>query len=208
MQPFFVKLHLVFWKSMQMTDEDLVIGCSMGNSRTQHVLYERFSRRMFGVCLRYTANKEEAEDILQEGFVKVFQAIGMWKAIGPLENWIKKIVINTALDHYRQQNNRIQETELFENSGDGVEPLQQFHAQELLRIIQKLPVGYRTVFNLYAIEGYNHKEIAEMLNVTEGTSKSQYARARMQLVRLLSENVPAPIEKEVRTEPLIVVPAL
>ena len=191
-----------------MTDEDLVRDCSRGDSRAQRALYERFSRRMFGICLRYTSSREEAEDILQEGFVKVFQAIGMWRAVGPLENWVKKIIVNTALDHYRQQHTRIEETELFENSGEGVEPLQQYHAQELLRIIQKLPSGYRTVFNLYAIEGYNHKEIAEMLNVTEGTSKSQYARARTHLTKMLSDNVPAPVEKNVRVEPLIVVPSV
>src|SRR5436853_142282 len=111
---------------MYMGDEEMVKGCSENDGRAQKALYERFSRRMFGVCLRYTPTREEAEDILQEGFVKVFQAIGMYKNFGPLENWIKKIVVNTALDHYRQQYARMEETELSENTGDAVEPLQQF----------------------------------------------------------------------------------
>ena len=169
-----------------MDDENLVRGCSQNDGRAQKILYERFSGRMFGVCLRYTATREEAEDILQEGFIKVFQAMGMYKNIGRLENWIKKIVVNTALDHYRQQHLHIQETELFENAGEAVEPLQQLHADELLGIIQKMPAGYRTVFNLHAIEGYNHKEIAEMLNISVGTSKSQYSRARFHLSQLLN----------------------
>ncbi len=193
---------------MQMTDEDLVSDCSKGKSQAQQALYERFSRKMFGVCLRYTSTREEAEDILQEGFVKVFQAIGMWKAIGSLENWIKKIIVNTALDYHRQQHTRLEETELLENSGDPVEPLQQFHAQQLLKIIQQLPVGYRNVFNLYAIEGFNHREIAEMLNITEGTSKSQYARARTHLSRIINADVAVTAPKELRIEPLTIVPSI
>lgn len=191
-----------------MTDEDLVNNCSKGEANAQKALYERFSRRMFGVCLRYTSSKEEAEDILQEGFVKVFQAIGHYRAFGPLENWIKKIVVNTALDHYRQKYSRIQETELFENSGEPVEPLQHYHAQELLNIIQQLPAGYRTVFNLHAIEGFNHREIADMLNITEGTSKSQFARARTYLIRLVNANSSVAREKDMRIEPLVIAPLI
>ena len=155
---------------MRTKEEELVSGCSRGDAKTQKALYEQFAKRMFGVCLRYTATREEAEDILQEGFVKVFQSIGMYKAYGPLENWIRKIIVNTALDHYRHKYARIEETELFENSGAALEPLQDYHAQELLRIIHSMPAGFRTVFNLHAIEGYNHKEIAEMLNITEGSN--------------------------------------
>ena len=187
-----------------MSDEELVKGCSENDGRAQKALYERFSRRMFGVCLRYTATREEAEDIMQEGFVKVFQAIGMYKSFGPLEHWIKKIVVNTALDHYRQKHTRIQETELYENAGESVEPLLQFHAEELLRIIQKLPSGYRMVFNLHAIEGYNHKEIGEMLNISAGTSKSQYARGRAHLSQLLNHYANAANEKDVHVEQLTI----
>ena len=118
----------------------------------------------------------------------------MYKAFGPLENWIKKIIVNTALDHYRHQT-RVEETELFENSGVAVEPLQDYHAQELLRVIHGLPVGFRTVFNLHAIEGYNHKEIAEMLNISEGTSKSQYSRAKVYLAKVLNRNETIATEK-------------
>jgi len=204
MQPFFVKLHLViFERRMQMTDEELVAHCSQGNARAQQVLYDQYSRKMFGVCLRYTANREEAEDMLQEGFVKVFQSIGMYKAFGPLENWIKKIIVNTALDFYRHRHTRVPETELFENAGDPIEPLQEYHAQELLKIIQQLPIGYRTVFNMHAIEGFNHKEISEMLNITEGTSKSQYARARVQLIKVLNYTNATAIENNANNEQLI-----
>ena len=189
-----------------MTDEELVRNCSKGNGHAQKALYDQFAGRMFGVCLRYTSNREEAEDILQEGFVKVFQAIAMFKGFGPLENWIKKIIVNTALDHYRQQKSRIQETELFENCGEPVEPLQELHAQELLKIIHQLPSGYRTVFNLYAIEGYNHREIGKMLNISEGTSKSQYARARTNLVRMLNHKETPSANIDSRMENLVIIP--
>lgn len=171
---------------MQITDDELVRGCSRGDEKVRKALYDRYAGRMFGVCLRYTSNKEEAEDILQEAMLKVFQSISTFRGYGLLESWIKKVVVNTALDHYRQMRSRGggEELELNDNSGF-VQPLEEFNAKELLSIIRQLPGGYRAVFNLFAIEGFSHKEISEMLNISEGTSKSQYARARTLLIKML-----------------------
>ena len=122
---------------------------------------------------------------MQEGLLKVFNKIGDFKNEGTLEGWIKRIIINTALDFYRRNKNRQLETEWQENIAVTVEPLSEFKTKELLQIIQTLPTGFRTVFNLYAIEGYNHGEIAGMLNISEGTSKSQYSRARQYLMKII-----------------------
>lgn len=193
---------------MRLIEDELIVRCSAGDARAQQSLYQQFSPKMFGVCLRYTGSREEAEDVLQEGFIKIFHSITTFKGLGPLENWMKKIMVNTALDHYRQQKTRIDETELFENAGEPVEPLQQFHARELLKIIQKIPTGYRTVFNLYAVEGYNHKEIGALLNITEGTSKSQYARAKTHLARIINLSTEQVNGSEIRTVDLVIAPSV
>ena len=169
------------------SEEQLIEGCSKGDRLAQRNLYEIYSRKMFGVCLRYCNNREEAEEVLQEGLLKVFTKIGDFKKEGSLESWIKRIIINTALDLYRRNKNRQSETEWQENINVEVEPLTDLKAKELLQIIKTLPIGFRTVFNLYAVEGYNHGEIANLLNISEGTSKSQYSRARQHLVKLIEK---------------------
>ena len=170
---------------MMIPDEQLIEGCRKGDQLAQRTLYDIYSRRMFGVCLRYCNNREEAEEVLQEGLLKVFNKIADFKKEGPLESWIKRIIINTALDFYRRNKNRQMETEWQENISGSIEPLSELKTKELLQFIQSLPTGFRTVFNLYAVEGYNHAEIAGMLNISEGTSKSQYARARQHLMRMI-----------------------
>ena len=169
------------------SEEQLIEGCCKGDRLAQRNLYEIYSRKMFGVCIRYCNNREEAEEVLQEGLLKVFTKIGDFKKEGSLESWIKRIIINTALDLYRRNKNRQAETEWQENINVEVEPLTDLKAKELLQIIKTLPIGFRTVFNLYAVEGYNHGEIANLLNISEGTSKSQYSRARQHLVKLIEK---------------------
>jgi RNA polymerase sigma factor (sigma-70 family) len=161
-----------------MQDEyGLVEGCRRQDRIVQRQLYERFAGKLFVVCKRYVRDPEEAEDILQDAFVKIYRHIDSFRFECPLEAWLKRIVINTALKAIRKQ-------KPWENTADVQElaPIlpqaDALNYQYLLQLIQELPPGCRAVFNLYAIEGYNHPEIAEMLDIAEGTSKSQYSRAR------------------------------
>ena len=164
----------------EMTEEQLVDGCKNAGPVAQKELYDRFARRMFGVCLRYAASREEAEDLLQEAFLTVFEKIGSYKGSGSLEGWIRKVVVNTALQHFRKQKLVWVETDSVPDMAAPEEV--SLETRELLRIIQDLPDGFRTVFNLYAIEGYTHAEIGNLLGISENTSKSQYSRARAQLM--------------------------
>lgn len=171
-------------------DYSLVDGCAKGKPSAQRELYERFSRKMFGVCLRYAKNEEEAQDILQDGFVKVFQKIEYFKKEGSLEGWIRRIMVNTALDQIRknkkeQMNVAMDKVDFMVTKNEFI--LENLMAEDLLKMLNELPIGYRTVFNLFAIEGYSHKEIAEQLGVTENTSKSQYSRARKTLQSMLEK---------------------
>ena len=180
-----------------MTDEDLVKGCIENKSIAQKALYERFSRKMYGVCLRYTDDRDEAQDILQNGFIKVFENIETFKATGSLEGWVRRIMVNTALNHYRQDKASrlkvdLDSVDYMLEGTDGVEG--HLDAKELLKVIQTLPAGFRAVFNMFAIEGYSHKEIAEQLNISEGTSKSQYSRARAYLQKLLTDEKKSKVE--------------
>ncbi|MFM2376384.1 MAG: hypothetical protein RLZZ165_1481 [Bacteroidota bacterium] len=165
----------------------MVRGCVKGQQEHQEALYHRFHRKMFGVCLRYAPDRETAEDILQDGFVKVFRNIGSYAGKGSLEGWIRRVMVNTALESLRKQSAMYPVVDIGEvaNSDGGWDLISQINEQDILRLVQALPVGYRTVFNLYAIEGYSHKEISEQLNISEGTSKSQLARAR----QTLQENI-------------------
>lgn len=165
-----------------MTDEQLVQKCNLQDPAAQRELYERFSRKMFGVCLRYGNSKESAEDLLQEGFVKVFTKLSSYKNEGSLEGWIRRVIVNTALDHLRQQKISWSNIEIQEDALVTEQDFGSVDQKELLKLIQNLPDGYRTVFNLYAIEGFNHQEIAKELGINESTSKSQYSRARAQLI--------------------------
>lgn len=155
-------------------------GCQQGHPGAQRELYDFFKSRMFGICLRYAGNYDDAEDVLQEGFLKVFDKIHQFKFKGSFEGWIRKIMVNTALEKYRNQyklvhiEDNIQDIE----NDQQVDTTAEIGERELIRYIQELPPKYRTVFNLYAIEGYSHKEIGKMLNISEGTSKSNLSRAR------------------------------
>ncbi len=171
----------------EMTDEQLVEAILRQQAPAQRLLYDKYARKMFGVCLRYAKGKEEAEDLLQEGFIKVFQKLSSYKAEGSLEGWIRRIIINTSLDYIRRQKINWTDIEHIHEPGSEPEIMQKMGTLELLSLVQKLPTGFRTIFNLYAVEGFSHREIGVMLNISEGTSKSQYSRARSQLLQMLCE---------------------
>ena len=173
-----------------MTDEQLVKECVSGSKVAQKKFYDLFARKMMGVCLRYTSSYEEAQDVMQDGFIKVFNKLSKYKSSGSLEGWVRRIMINTALDAYRknkkhQNNVDVDDVSFLLKTKDFI--VESINAEDLLKIIQALPEGYRVVFNMFAIEGYSHKEIADHLGVTESTSKSQYSRAKKILRQILIE---------------------
>ncbi len=166
-----------------LTEAELIDGCLAGQAAAQKQLYERYSARMMAVCLRYAQTTFEAEDVLQEGFVTVYRTLGSFRRECPLEFWIRRIMVNAALRQHRRNAPLVAVSD-----GDYPETLaseeftfSNYAYGELLAVVQELAPRYRLVFNLYAIEGYTHKEIGEMLEISEGTSKSQYSRARVVL---------------------------
>ncbi|HRE38450.1 MAG TPA: RNA polymerase sigma factor [Chitinophagaceae bacterium] len=175
-------------------ESDLINGCLQGNRRMQEELYRRFSPRMYAVCLRYAGNAEEAEDILQEGFIKVFKKLDSFRGDGSFEGWIRRIFVNTAIEHFRRKRYLMPVTEKEENTIEGkyTSVLDELGAKDIMALIQELSPGYRTVFNMYVVEGYTHKEIADMLGISEGTSKSQLSRAKV----ILQDMVRNFIDKE------------
>ncbi|GAA0873831.1 RNA polymerase sigma factor [Wandonia haliotis] len=167
-----------------MNEAELIEGCVSGNPRAQKQLYDMFSGRMMGVCLRYCKSEEEAQDALQEGFVKVFTKIKEFKMDGSFEGWIRRIMVNTSLDLIRKHKKHAFHSDVDELQymlSDNEMISGKLAAEELLRVLSTLPDGYRIVFNMFAIEGYSHKEIANELGISENTSKSQYSRARAYL---------------------------
>ena len=173
-----------------MTDEQLVKECVAGNAIAQKTFYDKFAKKMMGVCLRYCGSYDEAQDVLQDAFIKIFNKLPDFESKGSLEGWVRRIMVNTALDQYRKSKKHQNDLDvdavgfLLEQKDFIVESM---NAEDLLRIIHAIPEGYRIVFNLFAIEGYSHKEIAERLGVTESTSKSQYSRAKKMLRQILIE---------------------
>jgi RNA polymerase sigma-70 factor (ECF subfamily) len=169
------------------SDQKLIEGCMAGNRQSHHVLYKKYASVMMGICMRYSRTSAEAEDILQDGFIKVFSYLKNYRHEGSFEGWIKRIIINTAINHYYQNLkfalhmdiDNIDEHQLVpvetDTSNETAFALSQ---EELMILIQELPDGYRMVFNLFAIEGYGHKEIADILNISENTSKSQLFRQK------------------------------
>ena len=163
-------------------EKEIIDGCCRKDKKAQKVLFERFSGILLGICMRYTGRRDEAEDILQEGFVKIYLNIKDYAGTGSFINWMKKIMINTSITHYHRNlryhhQQDIEDIKEKDISGNEFE-MTDFTSEELFKVIQELPEGYRMVFNLYALEGYKHKEIAEMLEIDVNTSKSQYSRAR------------------------------
>ncbi|MDQ2721528.1 MAG: RNA polymerase sigma factor [Bacteroidota bacterium] len=169
------------------SDDDLIKGCIDGERQMQELLYRKFSQKMYGVCLRYAGNPEDANDIFQEGFIKVFKNLDKFRREGSFEGWIRKIFVNTAIEQFRKRVKLYNVTEVQENTIEDREfdGLDMLEAKDIINIINELSPGYKAVFNMHVIEGYSHKEIADLLGITEGTSKSQLARAKGVLKKVL-----------------------
>lgn len=178
-----LSLHLR-WK----VNQDLIDACILGKRTSQERLYRLFAPKMYAICLRYADNQQSAEDILQEGFVKVFNNLDKFRSEGSFEGWMKRIFVNTSIEHYRKTvaGRRFVDLDDVHHLKNGAASAEsELMKEDLMSMVQKLPIGYRTVFNLYAIEGYTHREISDMLGISEGTSKSQLARARATLQKML-----------------------
>ena len=173
--------------NQSISESDLLEGCRRGDRKMQQELYNRFAPKMYGVCLRYASNAEEAEDILQEGFIKIFNKISSYRGEGSFEGWIRRIFVNTAIEHFRKKTYMQPITETEENTVEGkyLSVLDSLAEKDIVRLVQQLSPGYRTVFNMYVVEGYTHKQIADMLGISEGTSKSQLSRAKLILQDLV-----------------------
>ncbi|MCG8328483.1 MAG: sigma-70 family RNA polymerase sigma factor [Chitinophagales bacterium] len=170
-----------------MTEKELVKGCIREDRYCQQELFRRYAGKMLSVCSRYARHEMEAEDILQDAFIKVFDNIGKFEFKGSFEGWIRRIVINTALKNYSKKSFKQEQIGIENQPELPMEPDIYKHLNEeaLLTLIAKLPEGYRLVFNLYAIEGYSHKEIADMLSIQESTSRSQLVKARKMLQSMI-----------------------
>lgn len=171
------------------SEEGLIAACRKGDSKAQRDIYEKYSPAMFAVCRRYVIELQEAEDVLICGFTKAFQKIEQFNGQGSFEGWVRRIIVNESLTYLRRNKSMYLEVEI---EKAGREPDYQqldnnLEVEDLQKMIDQLPMGYKTVFNLYAIEGFSHKEIAGKLGISENTSKSQLSRARVYLQKLLLE---------------------
>jgi RNA polymerase sigma-70 factor (ECF subfamily) len=186
-------LNMIPSKNLTSTNESkeslLIAACLRDERWAQKELYESYYSKLLAVCIRYSNNYEDARDILNEGFVKVFRYLERYQVGTSLESWMKRIMINTSIDFYRKEiRHRSEDIETAQYKVvDDKDVISNFTAQEILKSIQKLPPAYRAVFNLYAIEGYSHKEVAESLGITESTSRSNLVKARTKLKALLEE---------------------
>ncbi len=171
-------------------ETSLIQACIQGNRAAQQKLFEVYSPKMLGVAFRYANSREEAEDMLQEGFIRIFQKLNTFRFQGSFEGWIRRIIVNTAINHIRKYQNLKYECEIDEAyyipaaSSDAIASM---YTREVIQLLHDLPLGYRTVLNLYAIEGYSHREIGEMLGIEESSSRSQYTRAKSLLQKRLQK---------------------
>ncbi len=184
---------------MDISEKELVKGCLAGSATYQRLLYKRYAARMLFVCCRYSTGKEEGEDILQEGFITVFEKLAQFKGEGSLEGWVRKIMVNKSIENYRKKSRIFPVVDIddVQNELIDVNNVQSnISANELLEMIQSLPPMYRMVFNLYIFEDMNHKEIAEQLGIVEGTSNSNLCHARILLRKKLNHSMIAAKKKE------------
>jgi len=175
-------------------EQQIIDGCLKNSRKAQKMLYDKYSSKFLGMCMRYAKDRLEAEDILQEGFVKIFGRISQFSGLGSFEGWMKRIVVNTAITNYRQNLKHYYKQNIDDVNEADIEASfsdSEYSLEELLKVIQALPPGYRMVFNMFAIEGFQHKEIADMMGIDVTTSKSQYSRAK----KLLREKL-AILKKE------------
>lgn len=170
-------------ENLSLKEKDLILGCIREDQTCQKLLFEQFAPKMFTVCRRYARHHMEAEDMLQDGFVKVFDNLKQFQGKGSFEGWVRRIMVNTALKYYRKSS--FQKEQIgFEDYQVGTvapEALSSLGEEEIMALIANLPDGYRVVFNLYVLEGYSHQEIAKELNIAESTSRSQLVKARKML---------------------------
>jgi RNA polymerase sigma factor (sigma-70 family) len=161
-------------------ESDLIKGCIDGDRQMQQLLYNKFSSKMYGVCQRYCGSIDDANDLLQEGFIKIFKNLEKFRGDGSFEGWIRRIFVNTAIEHFRKKIKLYNVTEVQENTIEDtdINILDQLAVKDIIVLVNDLAPGYKTIFNMHVIEGYSHKEIADILGITEGTSKSQLARAK------------------------------
>jgi RNA polymerase sigma-70 factor (ECF subfamily) len=173
-----------------MDEQQLIKGCIDGDRKAQKALYEKYSRKMAGVCFRYVKDAEDARDVMQEGFIKLFTNLHTYSGDGSFDGWVRKIFVNCALESLRRH-------DVLRGAGDiddadcaelPDETVSDISSEELMTCVRALPRGFRMVFNLFAVEGYSHKEIGNMLNISESTSRSQYARARRLLRKMIFNN--------------------
>lgn len=171
-----------------MTEEAMLKGCLRSDPTAQQELYSRYSPKMLSVCYRYAKSREDAEDMLQEGFIKIFTQISQFQNRGALEGWIRRIIVHTCINNLKKNKKFTESVDLIHASGIHIreEMIPSIvQAKQVVECIRTLPIGYRTVLNLYAVEGYSHKEIAAMLDIEESTSRSQYTRAKNMLEDIL-----------------------
>ena len=172
-----------------MSEKQLIEGCLNGNRSAQEELYNLYSRKMLGLCMRYVGNRETARDLIQDGFIKVFSSLKLYSGTGPFEAWIRKIFINVAIEHLRKKDflyDTVDLDSMIRITEDNT-TVSNISAEMIMELVQLLPDGFRTIFNLYAIEGYSHKEIGDKLHISETTSRSQYARAKQWLKKRMGE---------------------
>ncbi|MEO6330514.1 MAG: RNA polymerase sigma factor [Ginsengibacter sp.] len=172
-------------------EHDLIQGSIRGDRQVQELLYHRFSPKMYSVCLRYSGNTDDAQDLLQEGFIKVFKNLSKFRGEGSFEGWIRRIFVNTSIEHFRKKVNMYAVTETQEVTIEDKEfnVLDNLAEKDIIAMIHQLSPGYKAVFNLHVIEGYSHKEIGKMLGINEGTSKSQLARAKTALKKMVEASL-------------------
>lgn len=172
------------------SESDLIAGCIAADRQMQEELYRRFAPKMYAVCMRYADNSNDAQDLLQEGFIKIYKNLHRFRAEGSFEGWVRRVFINSSIEHLRRKKMNLatvseKEENTIENSD--ISALDNLAEKDIINLIQGLSPGYRTVFNLYVIEGYSHREIGDQLGISEGTSKSQLARAKAILQKKVTQ---------------------
>lgn len=178
----------------------IIKDCAAGKTEAQEALFKKYAKMLYGVCMRYTKDQTAAEDVLHEGFIKIFTNISSYKGKGSFEGWMRRIMINTALERYRK-NFQMYSVSDIPDTDIGIKAntiVSDISAQDLLELVKQLPAGYKLVFNMYAIDGYTHKEISEKLNISIGTSKSNLSRARKILQTKVKQHFIVPERKNVK----------
>jgi RNA polymerase sigma-70 factor, ECF subfamily len=188
-------MSLFFQKKSRFNEDDLpaiIAACKQANAHAQRALFKMFFSYAKSICLRYSSNQEEAEEVMNDGFLKVFNNINKYDPNQPFKAWLRTILVNTCIDYYRRREKYTYELDLerAENSPFDENVLDKIAADEILALVQKLPPSYRTVFMLHVVDGYNHREIADLLHINEGTSRSNFLKARVKLQEMIKLNYP------------------